>query len=170
MKAIAQKFLRIMLPLVRLNFEREGSVMPVAFLLLAKDMDTGEVLPHPRLAIIPMPWESTEERLGMLARLREVARRFDASISLFVCEVWYAEDAKEKLGEIQAHVARHGSLEGYPGCKERVSALLEYADQAEVWDAEITRDPNVLKDFSQVPDAGIQCILNKGLDNATLTN
>jgi hypothetical protein len=169
MKDTAQKFLRIMLPMVALNFERDGHVLPVAFLLTTKDADTGEMLAHPRLAIVPMPWGTTEERLCMLANLHELALRMGTVISLFVCEVWYAE-AAENLLEVQAHLAQKGSLEGYPGCKERVSALLEYEDQAEVWNAEITRDPNTVKDFSQVPDAGIPCILNKGLDNATLTN
>jgi hypothetical protein len=170
MKDAAQRFLRLMLPMVTLNFERDGHVMPVLFLLMHRDENTGALLEKPNLAIVPMPWTSAEEKLVLFDSARSLARERRASMSLLVCESWYVEDAKENIDKIRAHMAEHGTLEGYENCRERVSALLEYADTAEMWHAPISRNPTSLGEFQIDSEAGVQCILNKGLDNATLTN
>jgi len=170
MKDTAHRFLRLLLPMVTLNFERDGHVMPVLFLFTHRDENTGALLEKPNMAIVPMPWTNAEEKLAMFDSVRNLARERQASMSLLVCESWYAEDVKENITKIRAHVAEHGTLEGYENCRERVSALLEYADTAEVWHAPIDRNPTSLGKFQIDPEAGVQCILNKGLDNATLTN
>jgi hypothetical protein len=169
----ALKFLNIMLPMISLNMERDGHLMPVAFMLVSLSPETGERLPQPSLSITPLPWKSQEEKLYMQDQLKLVAQRYEAVLVILATEAWYADGLPpEKVKEADAYVEEHGSLEHFPGVGERIIVRLEYSTTAEFWEANIERvEGHVHVDaFENTVKDLPASILNTGVDNPTLTN
>lgn len=168
----ARKFMDIVMPMVSMHLERDGYLLPVAFMLVRRSPETGERLDKLTFTISPLPWRNQAEKLYMTDQIKRVAKTHEAEMVILATEVWYADGlTPEQVKEADAYVRKHGSMEGFPGVKERVLIRLEYGTCAEFWEAPIERvegHPHV--GAFEHTESLATAILHTVVDNSRLTN
>lgn len=71
-----------------LNFETFGNVMPVAFLLVTRDLHTGRKIP-PTVTLVPLDFSSEEAKDITANVLHKLVDAAGAIAIVIVAEVWY---------------------------------------------------------------------------------
>lgn len=88
---------------VRLNFEKDGYLLPVAFLIARCNPEDGKPLPEGRLApiIIPMEGLDDNDSKEWAARaIRKLAERTNACLAVVCLEAWQKTPMGKTIGEI----------------------------------------------------------------------
>jgi len=145
----AQGFIAGSLKLFRLNFERDGYLVPVAFLWVTKNIETGEEFSEPQLSIVAL---DLDDKDYTFTQLKLLAVDGAAMMSLFATESWKVEASKEDAEEVLQYIRRWGSLKEHPNRKEMVIVTVEHrpSNMTQAWEATIERAEGVavLGDFT----------------------
>jgi hypothetical protein len=124
-----------LLPSVKLNFETEGSLVPVAFVFARKDSRTGKRFDPPAAIMIPAHLTNKASKERWVGTIAEVVNETDAAAVVMVSEQWTSSGPLAK-----AWLEQHGALKGMPGVEEVVSVTEEMPGQYIYWHAKIQRN------------------------------
>jgi hypothetical protein len=153
----------------RFNFETDGFLQPVVFMLAMTDPGTGELLAGPgMLMVTPHDPESVDSET-FLAEVREVAERASAYATLLISEAWgvFRPRANEEFA--LANVMFDGALDEHPERCKLILALLERPTGRKLWVSPITRQgeastcgPFITSDWGAIggPAVGVMGVWN----------
>jgi len=128
------KFMEKLLAMVKENFRRDGSLMPVAFVMVRRNPKTGVKFAAPVSITIPAHFQNDEDKERFASIIRQIVQDGDAESVIIVSEHWYA-DPKIAMRWRETH----GSLEGAPGVREVIGVTEERRGAITSWSSEITR-------------------------------
>lgn len=147
----AQTFVTGVLKFFRENFERDGFLVPVAFLWITKNIETGTPHPEPVLIVVALDFEDKE---GSFYRLKELAVEGGAIVSVFASESRKVEAPVEEQDAVLQYMSERGTLEGHPACKELLFVTMEHrpSNKTQGWEAVIERSggASILGDFISI--------------------
>lgn len=133
----------------RLNFEHDGYLRTVAFVLVTRDIKTGQDLPD-GVGIVVVgcdPFRGEEDKDNFANGIRQIAKDGRAVGVVFLSEVWSVfynapkeGDGDKILKEMEAWYASGRSLESHPNRQECLYMVLEHKTGHRVWQCWIHRD------------------------------
>lgn len=152
----AERIIVGLLQRARANFERDGDLVSVAFILAARAPD-GRVLDPPGLVIMPTPWANVEEKDRYVAKIAELAEQTKAIGVFFLNEAWWKVVGP---GEAGARAVRRAARRGVEREPERQEVIVLSAEHlawkgVRMWKADITRDETgapTLGPFAELPE------------------
>lgn len=147
---------RGLLPLVKMNMERDGGLVPVAFLFGMVDPQSGQALPEVSMQIIALAGEMSEGAKDDFSEaLRSRCRESQAVGVAFVCEAWSLDISASQKDET-ATALRTGRLSGHPDRKEIVIISLENREGKVTWVASVLRAPDDQPTLGEWVEAPLQ--------------
>lgn len=119
----AERWVSWVLKRVAQNLERDGTLKPIAFLIITRNPQTGEVGEPDVVMVVPQHFEDEKDKDAFADVLHTVARRGAAIGYLFASEAWVAVgEANETIED----VFKYGSLEKHPKSREVVVVGVEH--------------------------------------------
>lgn len=152
----AQVFIEGALEAIRRDAAVDGQIIPFATLFITTGED-GNPIRGVGMRNFDLSHNFNEDKQDIADMLRLVAKRLGAVASVVMTEAWVAEveglDAHKAKQQMDAWIARHGSLESYPGRKEIAMVAFEHkALGRQLWMAPISRGGGKMEvgDFTNV--------------------
>ncbi|HEY3445559.1 MAG TPA: hypothetical protein VGK67_04300 [Myxococcales bacterium] len=133
---LARKFAAEVMEDMRLNFERDGHLAPVAFVVAAVDPKTGKHLQHPQTIVVPLDLRDAQKKEESARELRELAHQTRAVLVLTGLESRVSMFAVPAGASPTARPA----MPPMPQRTEVVCVTLEHRNATTTWFAKISRD------------------------------
>lgn len=136
MKEKTKAFLRHLPAMVKANFEKDGSLLSVAFVEIVRDLQSGEMLPEPTIAVLPAVFTNRASKDRFAKMIAEVVELGGSQMVALANETWIGTSP-----EAERYHDEHGTLVGAPGVEEALIIQIEFPEKYESQMAYITRDP-----------------------------
>jgi hypothetical protein len=122
------------------NFERDGHLVPVAFLLAQRDPETQK--PYPRTGVLPVVVDfgpNGDHKSQAIQAVKALGEKADAFAVIWIAEAWMKTMGKEATQTDLDRMQQNG-VEAEADRTECIHAILDHPQLQRMWVAPITRD------------------------------